>query len=170
MLIIKIIVKNPWLLVRLQWIYLYALLTTSQEPYWFKIQPSNEAPNILCWTLKIDTMCGGASLFLLELITKSLLGLKTNSIITPKKKKSNINNRRKIMKNVHKSNKNNTWSINNDNLFFINQVRQQLVAMLIKRLWCIQKDLQISIVNVQVLYFHDSTTHKETSKFTNEPI
>ncbi len=28
MLIIKIIVKNPWLLMRLQWIYLYALLTT----------------------------------------------------------------------------------------------------------------------------------------------
>ncbi len=29
MLTIKIIVKNPWLLVRSQWIYLYALLTTS---------------------------------------------------------------------------------------------------------------------------------------------
>jgi hypothetical protein len=67
--------------------------------------------------IKIDTMCGGVNLFLLKLITKSLLELMTNSIITPKKRKSNINNRRKNMQNVHKSNKNSTWSTNNDNLF-----------------------------------------------------
>lgn len=170
MSIIKIIVKNPSLSMRSQWIYLYVLLTTLQEPYWLKIQPSNEAPNILYWKSKIDTMCGGANLFLFELIKKSLLRLKTNSIITPKKRKFNINNRRKNMQNVHKSNKNNTWSTNNDNLFFINLVRQQLVVMFIKRLWCIERDLQISIVKIQVIYSHDSTTHKKTSKFTNEPI